>query len=115
MTDKEKVNEESEKFFEFMHGPAVTGKIEAYINDAQEYPEFKEGVDAGHIAFILAFGQGGWACFGTNEGIQHRIFNILHGALKDKVMTEEELIKMTAFICSAMRKVKKKDDEEVQD
>ena len=113
MTEKKKVkiNEESEKFFEFLDGPAVKGKIMEYLENAEDCEEFKEGVEAGHIAFIFAFGQGGWSCYGTEEGVQHRIFNILFNALKDGVMTEEQLMKMCAFIISSRRKKK----DEVQD
>ena len=113
MTDERKtrINEESEKFFDFLNGPAVKDKIYDYIKNAEDCDEFKEGVEAGHIAFIFAFGQGGWSCYGTDEGIQHRIFNILYNALGDGVMTEEQLMKMVAYIIGSRRKKK----DEVQD
>ena len=112
MSEKKKVSEEAEKFFDFMNGPAVMEKINQYTKDNEEYDGFKEAVEAGEIAFICAYGNSGWAAFGTDEGIQHRLFNIIQSALKYGVISEKELCSMVAFICAAMRKEKKDEKEE---
>ena len=109
---KVKVSEEAEKFFEFMNGPAVMEKINQYTKDNEEYDGFKEAVEAGEIAFICAYGNSGWAAFGTDNGIQHRLFNIIQSALKYKIISEKELCSMVAFICAAMRKEKEDEKEE---
>ena len=103
---KVKVSEEAEKFFEFMNGPAVMEKINQYVKDNEKYDGFKEAIESGEIAFICAYGSSGWAAFGTDEGIQHRLFNIIQSALKYDVISEKDLCSMVAFICAAMRKKK---------
>jgi hypothetical protein len=114
MSEKEKVkvSEEAEKFFEFMNGPAVSEKINQYIRDNEKYDGFKEAVKKGEIALICSYGNSGWSAFGTDEGIQHRLFNIIQSALKHKVVSEKELCSMVAFICAAMRKEKEDEKEE---
>ena len=108
---KKKLSEEAEKFFDFLDVPAVQGKIQEYIKDAEQYEPFKEAVDNGEIAFIFAFGQSGWSCFGSEDGIKHRIFNIILNALRSKVISEEEMVNMVAFICASMRKIKKEKED----
>lgn len=109
---KVKVSEEAEKFFEFMNGPAVMEKINQYTKDNKEYDGFKEAVEAGEIAFICAYGNSGWAAFGTDDGIQHRLFNIIQSALEYNIISEKELCSMVAFICAAMRKEKRDEKED---
>lgn len=109
---KNKVSEEAEKFFEFMSGPAVMEKINQYVKDNEKYDSFKEAVESGEIAFICAYGSSGWAAFGTDDGIQHRMFNIIHSALKHNVISEKDLLSMVAFICAGVRKEKKGDGTE---
>lgn len=117
MSEKEKVkvSEEAEKFFEFMNGPAVMEKINQYTKDNEEYDGFKEAVEAGEIAFICAYGSSGWAAFGTDEGIQHRLFNIIRSALKYGVISEKELCSMVAFICASMRKEKGEEEDDKEE
>ena len=109
---KVKVSEEAEKFFDFMNGPAVMEKINQYTKDNEKYASFKEAIESGEIAFICAYGNSGWAAFGTDDGIQHRLFNIIQSALKYEVISEKELCSMVAFICAAMRKEKEDGKEE---
>lgn len=113
MSEKEKieVSEEAEKFFDFMNGPAVMDKIHAYLKDNEKYEGFKKAVNEGEIACIIAYGTSGWAAFGTDEGIQHRLFNVIHSALKHGVISEKELLSMVAFICAGVRKENKEDEE----
>ena len=112
MSEKKKVSEEAEKFFDFMNGPAVMEKINQYVKDNEKYKSFKEAVKKGEIACIIAYGTTGWAAFGTDEGIQYRLFNIIQSALKHKVVSEKELCSMVAFICAAMRKEKGEEKDE---
>ena len=114
MSEKKKieVSEEAEKFFDFMNGPAVMDKIHAYLKDNEKYDGFKKAVNEGEIACIIAYGTSGWAAFGTDEGSQHRLFNVIHSALKHKIISEKELLSMVAFICAGVRKEKKDEEEE---
>lgn len=114
MPKKEKViwSEEAQKFFDFMNGPAVMEKINQYTRDNGKYDGFKDAVKKGEIAFICSFGNSGWAAFGTTEGVQHRLFNIIQSALKYEIVSEKELCSMVAFICAAMRNKKKEKKDE---
>lgn len=111
MSEEKKLSEEAEKFFDFLDGPAVQGKIQDYIKDAEQYEPFKEAVNKGEIAYIFAFGESGWSCFGSEEGVQKRLFNIILNALKDGLIEEDKLVHMVAYICAALKKVKEKKDE----
>lgn len=108
---KVKVSEEAKKFFEFMNGPAVMEKIEQYTEDNEQYEGFRDAVKSGDIAYICAYGLSGCALFGTDDGIKHRLFNTLHTALKNDVISEKELCSMVAFLCAAVRGEKEKKDE----
>jgi len=112
MSEEKKLSEEAEKFFDFLHGPAIQGKIQEYVKDAEQYEPFKEAVNKGEIAFVFAFGPSGWACFGSGEGVKHRIFNIILNALRDKVVSEDEMVNMVAFACAYLGKKEKKDGKE---
>lgn len=113
MSEKKKIeiSEEAEKFFDFMNGPAVMDKIHEYLKDNEKYDGFKKAIEDGEIACIIAYGTSGWAAFGTDAGIQHRLFNVIQSALKHEVISEKELCSMVAFICAAMRKEKEEDEE----
>ena len=107
MAKEKKLSEEAEKFFDFLDGPTVAEKIQEYIKDAEQYEPFKEAVNKGEIAFVFAYGQSGWSCFGSDEGVKHRIFNIILNALRDKVISDKEMVNMVAFACAYLRKIKK--------
>lgn len=111
MSEEKKLSEEAEKFFDFLDGPAVQEKIQEYIKDAEQYEPFKEAVNKGEIAFVFAFGQSGWSCFGSDEGVKHRIFNIILNALRDKVVSEKEMVHMVSFACAYLGKIKKEKED----
>ena len=97
-------------FFDFMH-ETIWSQITAYISAHKKNKDFHKDFSDGGAALILAYGDYGMACWGTDDALYQRIGNIMLSSLKRGTLSKDELRNLCEGVIK--RYAEREEDEEV--